>query len=140
MKNREQPLPIGIVLVAHGGLAKELLNTVEYILGMKQNGILTVCVEVCSNLEEKQKEVQEAVKQADCGSGVILVTDLHGSTPANLAIQAAMNDENHTVIHGANLALLIKLIKSRHLPIGEAKLLALSSGRQYVSTFDDTVV
>jgi len=140
MEKRMDAIPptplIGVIFVAHGNLAQEFLNTVEYILGDKQVGMLAVSVDIHSNIEEKQREIDNAIMQVDCGVGVILVTDMFGGTPSNLAI-GALKHLDRDVIYGANLPLIIKLAKSRHLSISEAKKLTLASGRKYISAATD---
>lgn len=125
--------PIGIVIIAHGSLAVEFLSTVEYILDEVQEGVFAVSVNVSSDIVQKQHEISKAVEKADRGKGVLVVTDMHGSTPANIALRA-LRDKNIDIICGANLPMVLKLVKSRHLSIEEAKALALQSGRQYVYT------
>lgn len=127
---------IGIVIVAHGKLAQEFLNTVEYILGKKQSGMIAVSVDVHSDLNVKKREVEQAIQSAECGCGVVLVTDMFGGTPSNLAM-SALNKPNRDVIYGANLPLLVKLAKSRRIPLKEAVRTALTAGRNYIDAAEE---
>ena len=123
---------IGIVIVAHGGLARELLATVEHVVG-RQTGIRAVSIEPECDRAQKQTEICAAADAVDTGDGVIVVTDMFGGSPSNLSLRAC-NPEDRRIIYGANLPLLIKLAKSRHLPMSEAISIALMAGRKYLDT------
>lgn len=120
---------IGLVIVAHGGLANELLAAVEHVVG-KQEHAVAVAIAPQDDLRAKQSEVNAAVAMVDEGDGVVLVTDMFGGSPSNLAM-GAMSGVATEVIYGANLPLLIKLAKCRHLPMPDAISCALSAGRKY---------
>ena len=102
---------IGIVIVAHGGLAREYLLALEHVVG-KQSGIQSVAIGAECDRVAKQSEVDTAVDAVDMGNGVVVVTDMFGGTPSNLAVQACKGD-NRVVIYGTNLPLLVKLAKAQ---------------------------
>lgn len=123
---------IGIVIVAHGGLAREYLATVEHVVG-KQKDIIAISIEADHDREQKQQEIIDAADAVDSGSGVVVVTDMFGGSPSNLSLRACAPDDRR-ILYGANLPMLIKLAKSRHLPIGDAVRNALEAGRKYIDT------
>jgi PTS system mannose-specific IIA component len=124
---------IGIVIVAHGGLAKEYLSAMEYVIG-PDLGIETISVLPTDNVIEKEHQIGKALLEVDQGEGVIVVTDMHGGTPANLALKACKGDKVK-VLFGANLPLLLKLVKVRKLSFDSAVNLALDSGRKYINSY-----
>jgi len=77
-------MEIGVVIVAHGGLAREYLAAVEHVLG-PQSGMRAVAIEADHNRLSKAAEIRAATEAVDCGAGVVLVTDLHGGSPSNLS-------------------------------------------------------
>jgi len=121
---------IGIVIVAHGGLAQEYLAVLEHVVG-KQVGITAVSIKIDDDRKSKQDEICLAADSVDRGSGVVVVTDIFGGSPSNLAMPACRPDDRR-IVYGANLPLLLKLAKSRNLVIDEAVNAALWSGRQYL--------
>ena len=121
---------IGIVIVAHGGLAQEYLAALEHVMG-KQVGITAVSIKNDDDREAKQDEICSAADKVDRGAGVVIVTDIFGGSPSNLAMLACRPDDRR-IIYGANLPTLLKLAKSRDLIIDDAVKTALSSGRQYL--------
>lgn len=123
---------IGIVIVAHGGLAREYLAAVEHVVG-KQKGILAISIEADHDRAQKQQEIMEAADAVDTGTGVVVVTDMFGGSPSNLSLRACTPDDRR-ILYGANLPMLIKLAKSRHLPIGDAVRNALEAGRKYIDS------
>ncbi|MEM9011520.1 MAG: PTS fructose transporter subunit IIA [Pseudomonadota bacterium] len=123
---------IGLVIVAHGGLAREYLAAVEHIVG-PQPMARAISIAPDDDGAGKRAEVAAALAAVDDGSGVALITDVFGSTPANLAIGACGACEVE-VIYGANVPLLVKLAKSRDLPLSEAVRCALSAGRKYIDS------
>lgn len=123
---------IGIVIVAHGGLAREYLAAVEHVVG-KQKGILAISIEADHDRAQKQQEIMEAADAVDTGTGVVVVTDMFGGSPSNLSLRACAPDDRR-ILYGANLPMLIKLAKSRHLPIGDAVRNALEAGRKYIDS------
>ncbi len=123
---------IGIVIIAHGGLAREYLYALEHIVG-KCVGVSTISVLPIDDISLKQKQIFEAVETVDKGYGVVLLTDVHGSTPSNLALKAC-NKLNRKVIYGVNLPMLIKLIKVRKKPLDEVIETALKTGKKYIDS------
>ena len=123
---------IGIVIVAHGGLAREYLAAVEHVVG-QQKGILAISIEADHDRAQKQQEIIEAADAVDTGSGVVVVTDMFGGSPSNLSLRACAPDDRR-ILYGANLPMLITLAKSRHLPIGDAVRNALEAGRKYIDS------
>ena len=121
---------IGIVIVAHGGLAREYLAALEHVVG-KQSGMQSVAIGAECDRTAKQAEINDAVKAVDMGDGVIVVTDMFGGTPSNLAIEAC-KDDNRAVIYGTNLPLLVKLAKARHMGLQEAVARAVTAGHKYL--------
>ncbi len=123
---------IGIVIVAHGGLAAEYLSAMEHVVGHKP-GTRAISISRGDDREAKQAEIRLAVNEVDDGDGVVLVTDLFGGTPSNLAVNACESGARK-VIYGANLPLLVKLAKSRHLPLDDSAKCACEAGRKYMNT------
>ena len=121
---------IGIVIVAHGGLAQEYLAALEHVMG-KQIGITAVSIKNDDDRKAKQDEICSAADKVDRGAGVVIVTDIFGGSPSNLAMLACRPDDRR-IVYGANLPMLLKLAKSRGLIIDDAVKVALSSGRQYL--------
>jgi PTS system mannose-specific IIA component len=125
---------IGIVIVAHGGLAREYLAAVEHVVG-RQTGVRTVSIEPDHDRGRKQAEICAAADSVDSGDGVVVVTDMFGGSPSNLSLLAC-NPENRRILYGANLPMLIKLAKSRHMSVPLAVEGALKAGRKYIDSFD----
>ena len=125
---------IGIVIVAHGGLAREYLSAVEHVVG-KQNKMMAIAIFDEHDRAEKQAEIVQAVEAVDQGAGVVVVTDMFGGSPSNLSLPACAA-RNRRILYGANLPMLIKLTKSRDLPLAEAVALALDAGRKYINSLD----
>jgi PTS system mannose-specific IIA component len=125
---------IGIVIVAHGGLAREYLSAVEHVVG-RQTGIQTVAIDPDHDRALKQREICAAADSVDTGDGVVVVTDMFGGSPSNLSLMACCADDRR-IVYGANLPMLIKLAKSRHLPVAQAVDCALAAGRKYIDCFD----
>jgi PTS system mannose-specific IIA component len=127
---------IGIVIVAHGGLAKEYLAAVEHVVG-NQPGIRAISIEPDHDRGVKQQEICAAADAVDEGEGVVVVTDMFGGSPSNLSLMAC-NPVNRKILYGANLPMLIKLAKSRRLPVADAVNAAMNAGRKYINSFDGT--
>ena len=125
---------IGIVIVAHGGLAREYLAAVEHVVG-HQPGRRAISRAADADREQKQAEISAAADAVDTGGGVVIVTDMFGGSPSNLSLNACRPD-NRRILYGANLPLLIKLAKSRHKPIAEAVAAAKQAGRKYIDSFN----
>ena len=125
---------IGIVIVAHGGLAREYLSAVEHVVG-KQQGMLAIAIEDDCNRIKKQAEICAAADSVDQGHGVVMVTDMFGGSPSNLSLMACAG-AGRRILYGANLPMLIKLAKSRELPVTDAVAAALDAGRKYINSID----
>ena len=128
---------IGIVIVAHGGLAREYLSAVEHVVG-KQTGIRAITIEENHDRTDKQTEICAAADSVDDGDGVVVVTDMFGGSPSNLSLLACSPD-NRRILYGANLPMLIKLAKSRSQSVGDAVEIAKEAGRKYINSFDGPV-
>lgn len=123
---------LGLVLVTHGNLAKEFLAICEHIMGPQQR-MNTVCIEAGDDMEKRREDIIKSIDEVDDGSGVIILTDMFGGTPSNLAI-SVMNEDRIEVLAGVNLPMLIKLISIRNaLPLSEAVLQAQDAGRKYIN-------
>ena len=125
---------IGIVIVAHGGLAREYLSAVEHVVG-KQDGVRAIAIEDDHDREAKQAEICDAADAVDTGQGVVLVTDMFGGSPSNLSLPACATT-GRRILYGANLPMLIKLAKSRDMSVPEAVAAALDAGRKYINALD----
>lgn len=121
---------IGIVIVAHGGLAREYQRAIEHVVG-EQPGIHAITIEGEYDRESKQAEICAAADAVDAGDGVLIVTDIFGGSPSNLSLKACAPPDRR-ILYGANLPMLIKLAKSRHLPFQDAVRAALNAGRKYI--------
>ncbi len=102
---------IGIVLVTHGRLANEFLAALEHVVG-PQSQVTTISIGPDDDMEQRRLEIEDAIKAVDSGNGVILLTDMFGGTPSNLAI-SIMKQGKVEVIAGINLPMLIKLASVR---------------------------
>jgi PTS system mannose-specific IIA component len=123
---------IGLVIVAHGRLASEFRSALEHVVG-PQDQIATVSIGPEDNIEGCRKDIMEAVHDVSNGQGVIILTDMFGGTPSNLAI-SALNHGQVEVLAGVNLPMLIKLARVRDdTPLKEAVTLAQEAGRKYIS-------
>ena len=125
---------IGIVIVAHGGLAREYLAAVEHVVG-RQDGIRTIAIMPECDRPAKKAEICRAADEVDEGAGVVVVTDMFGGSPSNLSLPAC-SPADRKILYGANLPMLIKLAKSRTLPVDVAIRRALDAGRKYIDSFD----
>ena len=129
---------IGIVIVAHGGLAREYLAAVEHVVG-RQGGVHAISIEVSDDRSAKQTEICEAADAVDTGDGVVIVTDMFGGSPSNLSLRAC-SPTNRKILYGANLPMLVKLAKSRGKSVEDAVSLARDAGRKYIDSFDADAV
>ncbi len=123
---------IGMVLVTHGNLADEFVSASEHVVG-KQENIKTVCIGPEDNMEKRRNDIIECVKQVDNGKGVVVLTDMFGGTPSNLAI-SIMEKEGVEVLAGINLPMMIKLLSVRkEMAIEKAVFEAQDAGRKYIN-------
>ncbi len=123
---------IGIVLVTHGRLADELVSALEHIVG-PQEGIATVCIQPDDDMEQRRRDILEAIEKTRMQDGAILLTDMFGGTPSNLAI-SVMSETGVEVIAGVNLPMMIHLArvrKSHDLAAAVAE--AQEAGRKYIN-------
>lgn len=123
---------IGLVLVTHGRLAEELRSAMEHVVGTQRN-VATVCIGPDDDIEGRRTEIQHCIDTVDTGDGVVLLTDMFGGTPSNLAI-SQMDREGVEVIAGVNLPMLVKLAKIRSCqPLADAVDCAQIAGRKYIA-------
>ncbi|SOH92478.1 PTS system, mannose-specific IIA component [Monaibacterium marinum] len=121
---------IGIVIVAHGRLAQEYLAALEHVVGPLE-GVRAISVEPNDRLDTCQAQICRASEEVNEGQGVVLVTDMFGSTPSNLAMKACTRN-GMGVLYGANMPMLVQLAKSRHLPRHDAVTAAVDAGHRYL--------
>lgn len=123
---------IGLVLVTHGQLAREFVSALEHIVGPQEN-VAEVCIGPEDDMEQRRQEIIDSVAKVDDGDGVVLLTDMFGGTPSNLAI-SVLADGKVEVIAGINLPMLIKLASVRaEGPLGKAVSEAQEAGRKYIN-------
>ena len=123
---------IGIVLVSHGQIADDFLAVLSHIVG-PQKQVAAVCIGPEDDMDARRGEIVAAIHDVDSGQGVVVLTDMFGGTPSNLAI-SAMNGTNVEVVAGINLPLLVKLAKVRETsPLAEAVTMAQDAGRKYIN-------
>ena len=123
---------IGLVIVTHGRLAEEFLFAMEHVVG-RQRAVETVCIGAEDDMERRRQDILQAVARVDSGDGVILLTDMFGGTPSNLAI-SVMEQTRAEVIAGLNLPMLIKLASVRGRESLESCVAqAQDAGRKYIS-------
>ena len=122
---------IGLVLVTHGDLAIEFRKALEHVVG-QQEALETICIAADDDMEVRRDDIAAALAKTDQGKGVILLTDLFGGTPSNMAI-SLMQDGQVEVIAGINLPMLVKLAGARKTnSIEEAAAIAQEAGRKYI--------
>ena len=123
---------IGLVLVTHGRLAFEFIVAMEHVVGPQQQ-IEGICIGPDDDMEERRGQIAEAIRSVDEGDGVIMLTDLFGGTPSNLAI-SLMKSDKIEVIAGVNLPMLIRLDGARKtMDVRAAVAAAREAGRKYIS-------
>jgi len=123
---------IGLVVVTHGRLAEEFIAATEHVVG-RLDAVRAVSIGPEDDMDMRRKEIIAAAKACDQGEGVVILTDMFGGTPSNLAI-SVMGGAKIEVIAGVNLPMLIKLAEVRgKLPLAEAALAAQEAGRKYIS-------
>ncbi len=123
---------IGLVLVTHGRLADELIAALEHVVG-PQTHIGSVCIGPDDDMEQRRQDIVDGVKATDQGDGVVVLTDMFGGTPSNLAI-SIMERANIEVIAGVNLPMLVKLASVRDKTnLADAVAKAQEAGRKYIN-------
>ena len=127
---------IGMVLVTHGKLAVEFRSALEHVVG-PQEQCETVCIGPDDDMEIRRNDILSAVDATDSGDGVVVLTDMFGGTPSNLAI-SVMKNHQIEVIAGVNLPMLVKLARVRgEKSMVESVRAAQDSGRKYISVAND---
>ena len=127
---------IGLVLVTYGRLAEEMISATEHVVGAQRN-IRAICIGPDDDMEQRRSDIVQAVSEVDDGDGVILLTDMFGGTPSNLAI-SIMDKPNVEVIAGVNLPMLIKLASVRESEsLVDAVASAQEAGRKYINVASD---
>src|ERR1700761_1903300 len=128
----ERSFMIGLVIVTHGRLAEEFVLAMEHVVG-PQRGVKAVCIGPEDDMERRRADILNAAKAVDEGQGVILLTDMFGGTPSNLAI-SVMEQTRAEVIAGLNLPMLIKLASVRGREnLQTCVAFAQEAGRKYIS-------
>jgi PTS system mannose-specific IIA component len=123
---------IGLVLVTHGRLAEEFIAATEHVVGPQRN-MSAIAIGPDDDIEQRRRDILAAVQAVDDGAGVILLTDMFGGTPSNLAI-SMMGDSHVEVIAGVNLPMLIKLASVRESEaLEQAVTSAQEAGRKYIN-------
>jgi len=123
---------IGLILVTHGRLAEEFVSAMEHVVG-PQAGIATICIGPSDDMEKRRKEIAAAIRKVDSGAGSIILTDLFGGTPSNLAI-SLLDAGKVEVIAGINLPMLIRLAGARKaMAVTDAVKAARDAGKSYIT-------
>jgi PTS system mannose-specific IIA component len=132
MAHLEDSTMIGMVLVTHGRLAAEFVAALEHVVG-PQKSIEAICIGPDDDMERRRQDIHDAIKRVEAGRGVVILTDMFGGTPSNLAI-SFMERSKVEVIAGINLPMLIKLASLRQSePLGNAVTGAQEAGRKYIN-------
>ncbi|HYG85229.1 MAG TPA: PTS sugar transporter subunit IIA [Azospirillum sp.] len=123
---------IGMVLVTHGRLAEEFIAALEHVVGEQQQ-VRAVCIGPDDDMEQRRQDILNSVAAVDDGSGVVVLTDMFGGTPSNLAI-SIMDKAKVEVIAGVNLPMLIKLASVRaNETLAHAVIAAREAGQKYIN-------
>jgi PTS system mannose-specific IIA component len=123
---------IGVVLVTHGRLAQEFIDALEHVVGPQEN-MAAVCIGPDDDVEQRRREIVESVAAVESGQGVVLLTDMFGGTPSNLAI-SVLDQGRVEVVAGVNLPMLIKLASLRgEKPLATVITEAQRAGRKYIN-------
>jgi mannose PTS system EIIA component len=129
---------IGLILVTHGTLANEFVVAMEHVVG-PQKQIATVCIGPRDDMEQRRKEIAQAIKSVNSGEGVIILSDLFGGTPSNLSI-SLLDAGKVEVIAGVNLPMLIRLESARkNMSVTDAVAAARDAGRKYISVASEVL-
>jgi len=123
---------IGIILVTHGRLAEEFVSAMEHVVGA-QEAVATICIGPSDDMELRRQDIADAIARVDTGTGAIMLTDLFGGTPSNLAI-SLLEPGRTEVIAGVNLPMLIRLAGARkNSDLRQASEAAREAGRSYIT-------
>jgi mannose PTS system EIIA component len=129
---------IGMVLVTHGALAHEFKSALEHVVGPQEH-LETIAIGPEDDMEQRRDDIVRAVAAADQGQGVVILTDMFGGTPSNLAI-SIMQQREVEVIAGVNLPMLVKLARIRaDVDIKKAVAAAAEAGRKYINVASETL-
>ena len=130
---------IGLILVTHGRLAEEFLAALEHVVG-KQKKVAAISIGPEDDMEHRRADILAAVDRVDDGDGVMLMTDMFGGTPSNLAI-SVMSEAKVEVIAGVNLPMLIKFASVRETePLADAVASVQEAGRKYINVASSLLV
>lgn len=123
---------IGLVLVTHGRLAAEFISALEHVVG-KQPSMEAICIGPDDKMDERRNDIAASIAKVDQGQGVIVLTDMFGGTPSNLAI-SLLEEGRVEVVAGLNLPMLVKLARVRKdCPLAKAASAAQDAGRKYIN-------
>mgnify|MGYP000613244526 FL=1 len=123
---------IGMILVTHGKLAEHFIDAMEHVVGQQDN-VATICIGPNDDMERRRQDIADAIAKVDTGKGAIILTDLFGGTPSNLAI-SLLDTGRVEVIAGINLPMLIRLAGARKsMGVVEAVAAAQTAGRNYIT-------
>ena len=129
---------IGLVLVTHGALATEFVTAMEHVVG-QQTAVAAICIGADDDMEGRRTDIATAIERVDAGRGVVVLTDLFGGTPSNLAI-SLMVPGHVEVIAGINLPMLIRLERARRtMNVRDAVAAAREAGRKYISVASEVL-
>ena len=129
---------IGLVLVTHGRLAAEFVVAMEHVVG-PQSAVESICIGPDDDMEVRRGDIAKAIRKVDAGRGVIVLTDLFGGTPSNLAI-SLMKPGQVEVIAGINLPMLIRLASARKsMKVVDAVIAAREAGRKYIAVASEAL-
>ncbi|MBE8191039.1 MAG: PTS sugar transporter subunit IIA [Alphaproteobacteria bacterium] len=128
---------IGLVLVTHGRLAQEFRAALEHIVGVQEH-LTTISIDADDDMEKRRSDIIEHIHKVNQGDGVVLLTDMFGGTPSNLAISLLEKDKVE-VIAGINLPMLIKLASVRELPLREAVQAAKEAAVKYIAVASEVL-
>ena len=129
---------IGLVLVTHGALATEFVTAMEHVVG-PQRAVATICIGPDDDMEARRTDISTAIATVDAGRGVVILTDLFGGTPSNLAI-SLMRPGSVEVIAGINLPMLIRLEGARRtMNVRDAVAAAREAGRKYITVASEVL-
>jgi PTS system mannose-specific IIA component len=129
---------IGMVLVTHGNLAQEFRLALEHVVGPQENCAI-VCIGPDDDMEERRDDIIAAIEEVDTGKGTVILTDMFGGTPSNLAI-SVMQSRDVEVIAGVNLPMLVKLARVRgEMDLRDTVREAQDAGRKYINVANDVL-
>ena len=123
---------IGLVIVTHGALARECLAAMEHVVG-PQHKVSCICIGADDDMELRRQDIRSAVREVDCGQGVLILTDMFGGTPSNLAL-SLLEPDKVEVMAGVNLPMLIKIAEARRrTTLAELAAQGLDAGSRYIA-------